>query len=240
MKFNEFNFLREENTQTPVISSVPNIISSHNKLTKELTKLGIKNFKINPDTLEVDVDGDLHFHQYKQPRLPARFGVVTGNYTINNCTLETLDGSPHTVNGYFVSMNNPKLHSAVGGPQSVPEDHVSFEGSPIVTIAGLPKIIGGYLILDKTGITSISGISKQIRRMDGALILGSIASRLSGGLAGLLNIRGLTEVQYTAGSNARLDHAFKIINKHLQSPERSGPDCVLELQDAGLSEFARL
>ena len=88
-----------------------------------------------------------------------------------------------------------------------------------------------------TKITSFAGIHKIIKLIDGRLLLGETGLKVTDSIAGLILIRKLTSVEADHGDP--ITSALTILNKHL-ADDRSGVDCQIEMQDAGLSKFAKL
>jgi hypothetical protein len=78
---------------------------------------GITKYTINADGT-VDVDGDADLSGKGLTEIPIKFGVVKGNFYINNNNLLSLKNSPKVVTGEFNCSYNPKLSSLKYGPKN--------------------------------------------------------------------------------------------------------------------------
>ena len=129
----------------------------------------------------VDVDGDIDMSYSTYPRIPVKFGVVSGNFEIANCKITSLEGCPRTVGIRFNCGHNPQLESLVGGPDTVHGDcYFSFcvsvknlEGSPtrvdgtfhinncrsLRNLKGLPHRMGGLDFSYNEELESLEGVS---------------------------------------------------------------------------------
>jgi hypothetical protein len=121
-------------------------------------------------------------------------------------------------------------------PTTVTGD-VVLSNNPVESFEHLPPQLGGSLILSKTSITTLSGLHKVLKKMNGTLDVADC--KITGGLLGVLLIRGLKQLEIGYSSDKPLENATKIINKHLEG-ERDVQICQEELIDAGLSAFAKL
>lgn len=198
----------------------------------------IANYTIDPNTYVVDVVGEVQLGSFHNTKLPVKFGTIDGDFIINGCGLTTLENCPNIVKGRFACHHNKALKSAVGGPEYV-YGSADFENCPLTSIAGLPREVHGDLDLSGTKITSFAGIHKIIKLIDGRLHLGRTGLKITDSIAGLILIRKLTSVESDFGYPHPITSALSILNKHLEG-DRSGVDCQIEMQDAGLSNFAKL
>ena len=211
-----------------------------------LDKHGVIGYDVNPDTYVINVDGDVVLEEtFYHNRLPFKFGDITGEFSAGSTGITSLHNGPNSVGGNFsCSHNSPHgtnkgLTSAVGSPNVV-GGTADYENNPITSIEGLPREVGKDLDLAGTKIKSLMGLNKITRKIGRALILGKTAENINDGIAGLIMIRGLKEVRIDSSiKNANAKAAFKILNEHLKSEDRSGPDLVLALQDVGLSQYAK-
>lgn len=96
-----------------------------------LDEMGIKNYDIDENTLDINVDGDVFLETYiGGTELPEfiNFGVVKGNFTIqggDGCIITSLRGCPKEVGKNFVC----------GGVKS-----------DLLSLRGCPSQIGGYFL----------------------------------------------------------------------------------------------
>lgn len=70
-----------------------------------------------------------------------------GNFNCSNQNINSLEGSPKTIEGSFYCQQN-SLDDLVGGPMMVGE-HYDCSGNDLKRLTGLPKYIGGNLIISK-------------------------------------------------------------------------------------------
>lgn len=192
--------------------------------------------------------------------LPIKFGTVDGNFTINRLRLKTLEGCPTDVTGLFNASYNifPDL---TGGPRRVGGDYYASYNPNLMSLEGMAETVVGGINLSSTRISeedfkylpkkmkelrlsscenikTISGLNKYVEEIERALGISGVD--LTGGLLGLLKIKGLIGLQYGFGSDKPLDKALKIVDNYL--PVKSSDaimDCQDELIDAGLDEYAR-
>lgn len=119
-------------------------------------------WKINKDSGLVDVDGNFDIGQ--DTRLKdlrgLRFGVVDGDFIIDNTNIESLDGSPKRVNGNF-DFSISLVRSLEGSPRYVGGDFMGSINS-IESLNGCPEIIKGSLFLSRNELKNLSGITKNI------------------------------------------------------------------------------
>lgn len=135
---------------------------------------GIKNATVDPNTLVIDVDGDVEFDVEDITQLPYQFGTVTGDFSVGGMPLTTLKGCPHTVGESF-DCSHTDITSFEGGPRQVGRNYIAASCSMLTSLQGLPEVVPGILALAhntrkaaaKSKVTSLDGISKRI----GTLIL---------------------------------------------------------------------
>lgn len=202
--------------------------------------IGKPNYNIHPDTGIVDVYQSVVIENQGFTRLPIKFGVLAGCFTIKLCpNLTTLEGCPPIVDHAFNCVSNSKLISATGAPQII-KNEANFKSCPITSFEGFPKEIIGNLIIKDLAINTFSGVNKHIKSITGSIDVGSHIYMYHKGMMGLMLIRNLKSIKSDPLSNFIPQHeAIQIINKHLRG-DRSGPDCQLELLDAGFEEYAKL
>lgn len=212
---------------------------------KWIQSIGVKNCYIDPESLIVNVyeSVDLSWKHFNF-KLPVKFGTVNGDFKINPGTnLRILKGCPDVVNGSFIVAGNKSCNDAVGGP-SIVRGNADYSNCSFFKFDGFPKEIYGNLDLHDTLIKSIAGIHKHIKLVDGVINLGANGSKIRDGLMGLLLIRKLKRVSimqklHPPSSGIRIDDAINIVNKHLAG-DRMLTECQIELQDAGLAQYAKL
>jgi hypothetical protein len=154
-------------------------------ISKMLDDLGIKKYKINPQTLVVDVDGNVNLTEelkrFGIKEIPCQFGKVKGNFNCSNNQLTSLEGCPQTVGGHFNCYDN-NLTSLEGAPSQVGGDFIcywnnltSLEGAPsqvggnfmcnnnkLISLKGAPNKVGGTFDCDKNRLTSLEGAPSQV------------------------------------------------------------------------------
>jgi hypothetical protein len=101
---------------------------------------------IDPITGIVDVTGHVILKRKLLTRLPVRFGkILNGDFHVDECTLETLEGSPTSVDGDFECAYN-QLKNLQGAPKHVGND-MYFQGNPLTSLDGYPEKIDGGVML---------------------------------------------------------------------------------------------
>ena len=193
-------------------------------------------YTIDPTTSVVDVQQGSILLSNKMDKLPIKFGTVNGTvYMLPEVDIKSLYGCPYIItNGRFDVHQNTSLKSFIGGPAIV-HGNVDFEVcANVSSLEGIPKEIHGYLNIAHTDITSLHNIHKHIKLINGDMTISDITDSI----CGVFLIRKLMKIRCQT-QNTRLLNAIEIVNKHLTG-DRSGPNCQVELQDAGLSEFAKL
>ena len=185
-----------------------------------------------------------------------RFGDLSGSPTTNSdficdyAGLTSLKGAPQRVPGLFscCSTLNPvrddgaptKLKSLVGAPRSVGNLRVNGV-STLTSLEGAPTHIGFWASFNRTGLTSLHNIHKQIKH---AHSFSFNSTPIREAILGLLLIESFEEVTVNIEHGLEPDQleAFKIINKYL--PNTDGMEavsrCQDELEEAGLDRFAEL
>jgi hypothetical protein len=223
------------------ISSEPKFFKDINSIEDWLLNRHIlKNYTIHPETFVIDVNNTVDLDSYKGSTLPVKFGVINGHFILSSASwLTSLEGCPEVVNGDFYCGRNPLLTSAIGGPKTV-TGHVSYNDTPLKNIEGLPKTMKSVSLSD-TDITNFANIHKHVKQINQDIILGFITiEHIKSNILGLMLIKNLKKVVFNlAANNIKGTRALTILNKHLQG-DRSITDCQIELQDAGLSEYAKL
>jgi hypothetical protein len=146
--------------------------------------------------------------------LPA----TLGNLIIKDCgLLESLDGS--------------KLRTAVG------EVAISDCGR-FTSLAGLPGDVDVLLLANLPSLTSLEGIAKTVKKCRVIEFHDNIPVKSS--ILGLMKM-GLKEIHYTRLRGIETQDfkkALDIVVKHLASGDVA--ECIDELMDAGLKDFAKM
>lgn len=112
------------------------------KIEKELLdkwNINIENFTINND-LTVDVDGDVNLYDRTITKLPFKFGKVTGNFSISESRLETLEGCPYEIGGNF-NCWDCNLTSLEFSPLEIGA-YMDCSGNKLTSLKGMPLEIG--------------------------------------------------------------------------------------------------
>ena len=113
-------------------------------------------WQLNPQTEEVDVDGDFNCNGQGLSDLKGvRFGVVGGDFYCHNNGLTSLDGAPLVVGGYFSCRNN-QLTTLEGAPQKV-GGHFNCGNNQLSSLGGAPRKIERNFDCDNNQLTSLEG-----------------------------------------------------------------------------------
>jgi hypothetical protein len=119
-------------------------------------------WKINKDTGLVDVVGNFNIGQ--DTRLKdlrgLRFGLVDGDFIIDNTNIGSLEGSPKRVNGDF-DFSISLVGSLEGSPRYIGGDFIGSINY-IEFLDGCPEIIKGSLFLSRNRLKNLSGLTKNI------------------------------------------------------------------------------
>jgi hypothetical protein len=193
-----------------------------------LAKHNIKNYTINNDG-SLDVKGAVFLDDFRGPHLPIKFNDVSDDFSCSGGMLTTLENCPTTVGGSFW-VNHNQLTSLEGFPTHV-GGSVSISGNDkLASLDGINGLIVGSNFFGEglTSLTSLKGISKQIKSMGGKLnINGSIKTNV----LGTMMIRDIKEV---STGNSKADH---IMNTHLKG-DRDPLTAQDEMIDAGCGNLA--
>lgn len=117
---------------------------------------------VNKDTGLVDINGNFDIGQ--DTRLTdlkgLKFGVVDGDFILDNTSIESLEGSPKRVNGNF-DFSISAVRSLKGSPKYIGGDFMGSINS-IESFDGCPEIIKGSLFISRNNLRSLSGLTKSI------------------------------------------------------------------------------
>jgi len=188
----------------------------------------VKNYIIDPTTLEVDVDNNVILSHLNLLYIPVQFNKVYGDVDITHNKLTTLKGSPKNVKGYFDCSNN-YLTSLKYSPNIIECGFYCVDNN-LNTLDYSPKIVNGSYMCCMNDIIDISNLHKYCKSIHGHIELpGSIKY----GLLSVLLIKNIKAIVFND------KHIQNIINKHLKS-NRSITACQMELIDKGSGDYATL
>jgi hypothetical protein len=179
-----------------------------------LDQMQIKNYMINPTTLEVDVARTVDISKKSLHIIPVKFNLIESSFNCYHNSLTTLQGAPNQVLGNFDCSNNK-----------------------LTTLQGTPKFVGGDFYCYDNKLNTLQNINKHLKSVK-TLIIQVNVNNFVGGLLSVMLIEDLNKLVID-NMDSKIQQACKIINKHLQG-DRSITDCQIELQDAGLSQYAKL
>lgn len=132
------------------------------KLVKRHFKIN-GNFQVNPQTGEVDVQGDVIYKGLttSQGMFHVQFGTVSGDFDCANKNAISLIGSPHTVGGNFFCQGSllgsmPSITSLQGAPRIV---HGGFScmHNLLTNLEGAPEQVGKWFSCDNNLLTNLQG-----------------------------------------------------------------------------------
>jgi hypothetical protein len=123
-------------------------------------RYGIQNWKLNPQTKLVDVEGDVYLFRKELKTIPVKFGKVTGYFNCGYNQLTSLQGAPESVGGDFNCYNN-KLTSLEGAPQSVGGDFCC-DSNQLTSLEGGPQSVGGNFNCYNNKLTSLQGCPQSV------------------------------------------------------------------------------
>jgi hypothetical protein len=127
-------------------------------------------WKVNEKGL-VDINGyiDLsggrsYSHRSAMKKLPVKFGVVTGRFSLSGAyELESLEGSPYEVGGDFGIVNCRKITSLEGGPKKVGGDYTCTGCDSLTNLKGAPEVVPGYFSCSECkSLTSLEGAPRKV------------------------------------------------------------------------------
>lgn len=110
----------------------------------------------------VDVYGNVRIDHmwYGMKRIPVKFGIVTGHFTISSGTLiTTLEGCPDECQDFVCT--DLSIKNLIGGPRIVRGDF-DAEGSLLESLEGGPEEVGGYFDISDTRVSSLVGSPKKV------------------------------------------------------------------------------
>jgi len=188
---------------------------------------------------EIGHDGTVDLiarHAYftgSEEKLPIKFEEASGNFSLSETKLTTLEGCPHTVLGTF-SCASAKITSFIGGPKIVKGSYYASRNN-ISSLEGLPTEVFRYLDLERLPLTSLEFLPK--------MVAGTIDFTVNANLP-LLRLLSypLTVIFKVSGSGVSVHEVMEIVEKYQnKKPLRQAIiQCQKELLDAGFAGNARL
>ena len=119
------------------------------------------NWKMNPETGLVDVDGNFNCEgQGLSDFKGVRFGKVEGVFYCHDNQLTTLEGAPQEVGWNFYCYNN-RLTTLDGAPQEVGGNFRCINNQ-ITSLEGAPREVGKSFRCDNNQITSLEGAPQKV------------------------------------------------------------------------------
>lgn len=189
-------------------------ISNNDDILRRVKRYVSRNASVEIVNGLIDVDGDFELTK-SLPKLPYKFGKVTGDFMVNENTLETLEGCPYFVGGEFFNCGFNYLTSLIGGPIKVMGDYIA-RGNEFISLDGLPKEMHGDIHLEY--------------REDLPMLKLLFINKLSNVV--LYN-------NYVDTTNAK-NIVADILNKYLGKGRGAALACAAELSRAGFKGNARL
>jgi hypothetical protein len=161
--------------------------------------------------------------------------TVLGDIHANNKGLTSLEGSPESILGNFDISRNSKLKSLLGGPKEI-DGHYIVDSCGITSLEGIPSRIGSDLVLANNPLTSLRGINK-LRELNGWVFIDDCP--ITSHILGVFLIKGCSRL-HTYDHASVLDHATKVVNRHISKGRAGLLPCQKELIEAGFYEFAKI
>jgi hypothetical protein len=201
------------------------------------------------------VTGELNIIHNKFESFDQYAPIKVGTLRAQHNHFSTLENIPSA--GYSIFIHDNQLISLKGAPAKVDGDF-DISSNELDTLEHCPKEVAGdfncsynklenlndapAIIVDLFNcsynkITSLQGIHKQIKRIDG--VANFTYNKIRSHMLGLMKIKGLKGLIHGIAEERRDHHALRIIDKHLKG-DRDVLACQDELIDAGLDEFAQL
>ena len=129
--------------------------------TEWLDKCTSGTWQLNPQTGEVDVDGDFNCRgQGLSDFKGVRFGKIGGKFDCRNNGLTTLEGAPLKVGGSFYCRDN-QITSLEGVPQKV-GGGFDCDNNQLTTLEGAPREVGGYFSCSDNQLTTLEGAPQEV------------------------------------------------------------------------------
>lgn len=137
------------------------------EIKKLCKKFGLKDFTILENG-SVDVNGDVLFDSnikgMKFEKLPIKFNIVNGDFSLFRYTLENLEGLPTHVGGDFYLYDTKiKTKNLVGCPIEVLGDF-RLTNMELTSLEGSPEFVGIDYQIQGVSVPNFKGISQRIGR----------------------------------------------------------------------------
>jgi len=119
------------------------------------------NWQFNPETGEVDVDGNFGCSRMDLPDFKGiRFGKVTGDFLCRMNRLTSLEGAPREVGGEFDCSDN-QITSLEGAPRRVGEDFWCRRNQ-LTSLVGAPREIAGTFGCEENNLENLIGAPRRV------------------------------------------------------------------------------
>lgn len=178
-------------------------------------------------------------------RLPLKFGVVDGNFSVAGAGLQTLLHSPTRVIGTFDCSGN-KLTSLAHSPKSV----ISFQCSnnQLTTLSGCPKV-SDELWCDNNLLTSLETLPEaswvwatdnpfeHFRNTPSHINTVTVSWNQTLPLLGLLSVQKIQLVD--PATDQSMESLEEILNQYAGKGQQGAIACAAELAKAGFKGNAR-
>lgn len=136
--------------------------------TKEIRELLKYHFDIKGDVQiddagHVHVQGDVQLKRLTplpEPKLPVKFGQVSGKFSFSGHNVDTLAGCPHHV-GHIFDCSSTNVKSLVGAPEHV-GGNVLVTYCDLKNFVGGPRHVGGDYYGRRNPLTSLEGLPDHI------------------------------------------------------------------------------
>ena len=118
-------------------------------------------WQLNPQTGEVDVEGDFNCNMREISDFKGvRFGKVVGGFYCGNNQLTSLEGSPREVGGSFYCWNS-QLTTLEGSPQKV-GGAFDCGNNQLTSLEGSPQKVGGAFVCRNNQLTTLEGSPQEV------------------------------------------------------------------------------
>lgn len=249
--------IRELLSQFPVTEQVfeEDVIITPEKIVSYLNSRPNTSATLDEDTNKISVVGDVVVHPNwaKNGKLSIDFSKVDGLFFASNCNLKSLKGFPYWI-GKELILNNNSIKNFIDGPNYVGGDLI-IRNNKLVSFDGAPSKIAGNLDITKNKtLISLHAISKNIKSMDGVLILSP--KYIKKDILGIMLIPGLRDVydgdnpgkprsidsrylDFDVEDNIESYKPFEIVVRH-NKISKDITDAQDELFDANFLEYAKI
>lgn len=128
---------------------------------------GIEGDYIINDNGEVDVNGRVSLSNYNNfmktktiTKFLIKYGKISKDFDVRNCSLETLKNGPIEVGGSF-RCNDNNLKNLIHGPKKVGE-HYDCSNNNLTSLNGAPKKVKGYFSCANNKLKNLIGSPEEI------------------------------------------------------------------------------